>query len=309
MQLSVVINTKNAATYLPQCLKSVKNIADEIVVVDMASTDKTLAIATKFGARIFQYPQPDVGYADPAREFAFAKARGEWIFMIDSDEELKPELATLIKAVTSGEKTSLPIAEAYFIARTNIIFDKAIANALWYPDYQLRLWRTGCIKWRPEVHSVPKILGTLGYFPATPIELAIVHHNYQTVEQFVDRSNHYTTWQAQAQLRKSPSTIGALELWQSFFAEFWRRGFAGEGLLEGSHGITLSLLQASSELQATAKVWQAQGFTWQTLSPSELKKLHSRWQKEANYWWANLLIKQSTGLAHFYWRVRRKLKI
>jgi hypothetical protein len=311
MKLSVVINTKNAQRYLKQCLTSVKKIADEIVIVDMKSTDKTLAIAAKFTTRIWQFPHPEIGYADPAREFAFAKARGEWILMIDADEELKPPLATLIRQVVDGVAVTLPPADAYFIARSNIIFDKALTKSGWWPDYQLRLWRAQTIKWQPHVHAVPKILGSVAHFPDTPAELAIVHHNYQTVEQFIERTNKYTTLAAEtisntAKTDKTP--VSPQTLWQSFWDEWWKRAFAEAGLLEGNHGIVLSLLQASAELQTQAKRWQAEGFRWQELTPRELRRLRRRWWKEAHYWWADLMIRQTHGWQRFYWQWRRKFK-
>jgi hypothetical protein len=306
MKLSVVINTKNAQRYLKQCLTSVKKIADEIVIVDMNSTDKTLTIAAKFTNRIWQYPHPDIGYVEPAREFAFAKARGEWIFMIDADEELKLPLATLIRQVVDGTAVTLSPADAYFIARSNIIFDKALTRTGWWPDYQLRLWRAQTIKWSPQVHATPKILGSVAHFPHAPVELAIVHHNYQSIEQFTARTNRYTTLAAASNTYHT--AISPISLWQSFWQEWWRRAFAEEGLLEGNHGIVLSFLQAGAELQTQAKRWQAEGFRWQELTPRELRRLRRQWWRESHYWWADLLVKQTRGWSQLYWRWRRKWK-
>lgn len=309
MKLSVVINTKNSEKYIKQCLQSIKKIADEIIVVDMASTDKTLKIAQRFTDRIFQYPQPEIGYVEPAREFAFAQANGDWIFLIDSDEEIKPPLANLIKAVVTGNSHLEP-AEAYFLARSNIIFDKAINQTGWYPDYQLRLWQNKAIKWQSSLHSIPKIIGKSGYFPSDPIDLAIVHHNYQTIEQFILRSNRYSTLQAEAHIKeKKPQNITPDIIWKSFFDEFWRRMFLQQGMLEGNHGIALSLLQASNELHAQAKVWQHQGFNWSTLNLQQIKTLRRQWLKEAKYWWAHLMVTQNKGCKKIYWQIRRKLKI
>lgn len=310
MQLSVVINTKNSQRYLKQTLQSVRDIADEIVIVDMKSTDKTLSIAQKFGAKIYQFPEADIGFVEPAREFAFGKAKGDWIFLLDSDEDIKPELARLIKQIVDGDKTAVPIAEAYFIARSNIIFDQAMTNTGWYPDYQLRLWRKGAIRWLPTIHSVPKIIGTSAYFPADDRNLAIVHHNYQTLEQFADRSNRYSSVQAETQLQENrQQDITPEKLWQSFFDEFWARAFAGQGLLEGNHGLVLSFLQAENELLTQSKIWQAQKFPYRPLTTKQLKLLRRRFTKESHYWWAHLLVSQTSGLSRVYWQMRRKFKI
>ena len=96
-------------------------------------------------------------------------------------------------------------------------------------------------------------------------------------------------------------------LWQSFFGELWRRGFQEEGLLEGNHGVVLSLLQASCELITSAKAWEAEGFTDVTLTEAELKQMWREWQREANYWWADLQVRQTSGLKQWYWRLKRKM--
>lgn len=310
MKLSVVVNTKNSEKYLRQCLRSVKDIADEIVIVDMNSTDKTLSIAQKFTDKIWQYPQAEIGFVEPAREFAFSKAKGDWIFLLDSDEDIKPELAKLIRQVVDNQTSLVPVAEAYFIARSNIIFDRAMSDTGWYPDYQLRLWRVGSIRWLPEIHSVPKIIGTADYFPADDRNLAIVHHNYQTLAQFQERAERYSNIEAETALKTQKNfALNPEDLWQAFFAEFWRRGFAAGGLLEGNHGLVLSFLQANSELLVKSKIWEAQKFPYRPLTRPQLKRLRRRFMREAHYWWADLLVRQTAGPAKLYWQVRRKLKI
>ena len=103
--LSVIVNTKNSARYLRAALASVAAIADEIVLVDMNSQDETLAIAAEFDqVKIYQYPRPEVGYADPAREYAFARAHGDWLLILDSDEQLPPRLARIIRQLVDGQK-------------------------------------------------------------------------------------------------------------------------------------------------------------------------------------------------------------
>lgn len=310
MKLSVVINTKNSEKYLQQCLRSVKEIADEIIIVDFNSQDKTLQIAKKFTKKIWQYPQPEIGFADPAREFTFSKAKGEWLFLIDSDEDIKPALAQMIRAVVDGQAKDLPIAEAYFIARSNIIFDRAMTDTGWYPDYQLRLWRAGSIRWLPKVHSVPKIIGAVAHFPCDDRELAIVHHNYQSVAQYQERANRYSNIEAKEIISVEPNiNLNPEKMWQVFFEEFWSRGFLQNGLLEGNHGLVLSFFQASNKLLTYSKVWEKQKFPYRPMTIDQLKSLRRNFQKEVHYWWADLLVKQTSGLVKIYWRIRRKLKI
>jgi len=306
--LSVIVNTKNSERYLRAALESVVTIADEIVVVDMASTDETVAIAKSFAkVAVYQYPDPDVGYADPAREFAFARAHGEWLLILDSDEQLPAELADMIRRIVDGKKVSgLQNADVYYLPRRNEIFGHFFARTGWYPDYQLRLWRAGTVQWRPGVHSQPKVSGTTAYVPYEDEKLAIIHHNYQSVSQFLARLDKYTTAAATQKAKTcAAKNIDAREMWQSFFDELWRRAFRDEGLLEGTHGTALSLMQASYELIVATKTWEQQGFDAQELEPRELRAWRRQFLYEARYWWADLMVRRSAGVANFYWRVRR----
>ncbi|MCL2110341.1 glycosyltransferase family 2 protein [Microgenomates group bacterium] len=305
-RLSVVMNVKNGAKYLEKSLASIENIADEIVVVDMASTDETLAIAKKFKAKIYQYPEPEIGNVEMAREWSFNKVQGEWILLLDCDEEISLPLAELIKRIVRGEEEVVKKADAYYLARKNIIWDKVITRANWWPDYQLRLWKKGKISWPRVLHPQPKVLGKSGYLP--PEEgLTIIHHNYQTIEQFIKKANRYSSYKASE--RAEQRSVTSRELWDSFWDEFWARAFLHRGIEEGSHGIVLSLLQSSTELMTKAKEWEGQDFTKQSLSTKEMKKMRKAMQKTAAYWWAEVLAGRTKGVEKMYWQIRRKAKI
>src|SRR3989344_1654842 len=90
VRISVVINTLNEEKNLPRALTSVKSFADEVVVVDMYSDDKTQDLARKFGAKVYEHERTN--YVEPARNFAISKATGEWILILDADEELQTSL-------------------------------------------------------------------------------------------------------------------------------------------------------------------------------------------------------------------------
>src|SRR3989344_481695 len=100
MAVSAVVNTWNEEKNIKRCIDSLSSWVDEIVVVDMNSTDATREIAQKLGARVYSHPQ--TGYVEPARNFAIEKARSEWIFVIDTDEEVGSHLAAKIQTLTIG---------------------------------------------------------------------------------------------------------------------------------------------------------------------------------------------------------------
>src|SRR3989338_841094 len=94
-RVSVVVNTINEGKYLDGCLKSVRNLADEIIVVDMYSEDESVKIAKKYGAKVYLHER--MAYVEPARNFAIEKATGDWILLLDPDERIEPSFGKRIR--------------------------------------------------------------------------------------------------------------------------------------------------------------------------------------------------------------------
>ena len=253
MRLSVVINTWNEEANIGRCIASIKAIADEIVVIDMESVDGTKKRAEALGAIVYNHPQ--TGYVEPARNFALSKATGDWILLLDADEEIPAKLASII------EKTIQNPSEYNFyrIPRKNISFDKWIKHGMWWPDYKIRLFQKGAVEWNELIHSIPQTRGNGSDFPSEE-GYAIIHHNYQSVSQFIDRLNRYTSEQALERYDKN-SSFHWNTLIKAPSDEFLRRFFSSEGYKDGFHGLSLSLLQAFSELVVILKLWEKYKFT------------------------------------------------
>jgi glycosyltransferase involved in cell wall biosynthesis len=300
MLLSVVINTKNAGAMLDKALKSVA-WADQIVVMDMHSTDDTKDIAQKHDVSF--YTHPDVGYVEPARNAAIAKAKGEWVLILDADEEVPKALANTIKALVAGDAT----AEAYYLPRQNIIFNQWYQHAGWWPDYQLRLFKKGVVEWSDKIHQAPKIIGAHDYIAATE-DHAIVHHHYQTVEQFIDRLNRYTSHEVSSRA-KTAEPISSQMVLEAFSNELMSRMFQHRGIDGGLHGVSLSLLQSMYEVVVSLKQWQQTKFVPQPVAQEQAIKAFRRWQSDLNYWIADWHINHSSGLTKLWWRARKRFKI
>lgn len=308
MSLSVVVNTKNSAETLEATLKSVY-WADEIVVVDMFSQDKTVEIAKKFTKNIFTHP--DVGYVEPARNFAIAKAGHDWILVLDADEEVSPDLKELILKLISTESE----ASAYYFPRKNLIFGRWIKHAHWWPDYQLRLFQKGSVTWSDEIHSIPITTGEVAELPAQE-NLSLIHHNYQTIHQFIERLNRYTEITAKNKTSISPpssanliNSSGLVSL-KTFFNEFLSRFFADEGYRDHEHGLSLSLLQAFYELVVKLKAWEKTGFEHHETSFNLWLKDLRNFQTDLNFWIADYRVKYAGNfLTKAFWRLRRKLRV
>jgi glycosyltransferase involved in cell wall biosynthesis len=290
--LSVIIHTKNEEKYIKGCIDSIKNLADEILVVDMLSDDKTVNIAKKASkkVKVLEYKK-EHGFADPARNWAIEQTQGDWILILDADERVESELGKEIPQLMESEN------DVFYLPRQNMIWGEWIKHTGWWPDYQPRLFRKGHLTWPGKVHAQPEVKGQVEHLPAQQ-KYALLHYNYDSVEDFIERLNRYTTLAAKK--KEVGKEIGVLE---TFFDEFLRRLFAQEGYKDGYRGQALSLLQGSYEL-ATLLKSQHKGSI-----KSETADALRKFQKDLNYWLADLEVKNSQGLVKVYWQVRRKLKV
>lgn len=297
-KISVVINTLNAEKTLPAAISSVKEIADEIVVVDMWSIDATKKVAESLGAKV--YLHKNVGYVEPARNFAISKAKHEWIFILDADEEIGRKLVKKIKKIT--EK---PTADYYRLPRKNIIFSKWIKYSQWWPDYNIRLFKKGFVSWSEEIHSIPLTAGN-GVDIEAKEDLAIIHYNYSSVEQFLERMNRYTSIQADLLIKQEYKFI-----WKDLITrplkEFLGRYFSNEGYKDGLHGLALCLLQAFSEVILYLKIWQQEKFQSQAVTLEETTKELKKSGKEINWWITESFIRTNNSLKSLPLKIKRFL--
>lgn len=297
MSISVVINTLNEAHNIERAIKSVKGFADEIIVVDMESHDKTKEIAKKLGASVFSHKP--MNYVEPARNFAISKAKGEWIFILDADEEATPELVKELKKVVESD-----LADFVRVPRKNLIFGKWMTHARWWPDYNIRFFKKGVVVWEDEIHSVPVTDGR-EFNILDKEDYAIVHHHYETVEQYIERMNRYTTIQSQ-ELLLAGKTTSLSDFIRKPANEFLSRYFAGQGYKDGIHGLVISSLQGLSELAVYAKLWQLQGFKEKHYTLEEVVSEITLSQKDTNYWKAHAQVSEKPSVKA---RIKRKFKL
>jgi (heptosyl)LPS beta-1,4-glucosyltransferase len=296
--ISVIINTKNEEKNLPRALNSVKGFADEVVVVDMHSTDKTQEIAKKAGAKVYEYQ--DVDYVEPARNFAIEKAKGDWIFILDADEELSKSLGRkLIELIKTDGKSF------YRPPRKNLIFGKWIKHSRWWPDYQIKFFKKGSVTWPEEIHAVPETRGEGEDLEAIE-ENAVIHHNYQSVSQYLERLNRYTTIQVKEKQKKG-ETFSLTKLLQEPAQEFLSRYFAGQGYKDGLHGLVLAVLQAFSEFVVWLKLWQAEGFPEQSVTLEEVKQGSQRVGRDFQHWLFEKEIKEANFVKGLFLKLKRRL--
>lgn len=294
--ISVIIHTKNAADTVERAIKSVLLWASEILVIDMKSDDSTVEIAKGMGAKVISVP--DMQFADPARQLGLERAKGPWILVLDADEEIPKSLAERLQSLTEDSTVN-----AYELPRKNMIFGQW-AQTGWWPDYIIRFFQKGSVTWLGRVHALPEAKGTVVRLEAKE-EYAIVHHNYDSVEQFVTRLNQYTSLEATQKDETSP-------LIQTFFDEFERRYFQDEGLKQGQYGYALSLLQSCYMLIAQVKRMEQKGFFIDNAHKTviQVEQELDDVYRDLCYWIADMHVKNDRSFfSKLYWRIRRKLSV
>jgi glycosyltransferase involved in cell wall biosynthesis len=227
MRLSVIIIALNQEANIGPCLESV-SFADEIVVVDTGSTDRTVELAQAAGARVVATAWQ--GFAG-TKNFALDQARGDWVFSLDTDERVAAALKTEILAVVQAEG---PL-NGYRVPRKNYFGGRWIRHLGWFPDYTLRLWRRQQGRFRDrEVHEEVEVEGKVGRLQ-TPLD----HYSYRNLEEYAARQDRYARLAAR-EMFKQGRRVRLGELWWRPFFTFLRLYFLKKGFLEGALGLALA---------------------------------------------------------------------
>lgn len=297
VKISVVINALNEQSVIERAIKSVA-WADEILVCDMNSDDDTALLAKKAGAKvIFIKRQP---FVELARNLSISKAEGDWVLIIDPDEEIPASLGDKLKELANSDSVTTYVE----IPRQNIIFNKWVKASMWWPDYNIRFFKKDVVTWSSKIHRPPETRGQGIKLPAEE-RFAITHYHYVTVDQFLIRLNRYTSAQAK-ELDQSAYKFDWRDLISKPLSEFLSRYFANRGFEDGLHGLVLSLLQAFSFLVVYIKVWELQGFKEEKLEVGSLKLEMDEAGKELKYWfkYGNL---SKNPLKRFLQRAKNKV--
>lgn len=274
-KISVVINTLNDEKLIERAIKSVK-WADEIVVYDMQSEDKTVALAKKLGAKV--YSNKRLEYVELVRNSAISEAAYDWVLILDPDEEIPQLLGERLIEIANKFKQ----IDYVRIPRKNIIFDHWMQAAMWWPDLNVRFFKKDKVSWGNEIHRPPHTVGT-GLDLEIDEKWAIVHHHYNSVNQFLERMMRYTKIQAE-ELIDQGYKFDWKDLIKKPLGEFLSRFFANKGYNDGLHGLVLSLLQSFSFLVVYLRVWEQEKFRSQDIKFDEIKNLSQDLGKELNYW-------------------------
>ncbi len=250
-RIAVVINTLNEEKNLPFALRSVRPWADEIVVVDMQSQDRTVEIARSFGAKVCLHPGPGFNYAP--RAFALQQTSSEWVLVLDADELIPLALSRDLRHLTeSGE------IDVVLIPRVNYLLGAALRYTGWGPtqDPQMRFFRNGFVIGSSQAHQDFKpIEGARLKVLAYSGHNAIIHFNYVDSSQFIDKLNSYTSIEARQAFERGDR----ITPWRATcigVKEFLVRYLKAQGFRDGWRGLYLSCFMVFYRIAAAAKLQQ-----------------------------------------------------
>ncbi len=241
--LTVVVLTKNEEDNIQDCLGSVADWADEVLMVDDGSTDKTVELATPLATRILHRKMENEGIH---RNWAYAQAKNEWVLSLDADEMVMPELR---EAITANIKSSE--FQAYSMPLRNYIGSYWVKHSGWYPARKLRLFQKSRFKYEEaEVHPLPILDGKEGHLYAD-----IIHKGYPDFEHFIGSVNRQTTWEAKKWIRTGQK-MPLSRVVRRAFDRFMRAYFKNRGYKDGLYGFMIAYLGSLYQILSYAKYQQ-----------------------------------------------------
>ena len=241
--VTACVITRNEEKTIERALSSL-TWADELVVIDAYSTDRTVAIAQKFTNKI--YSNEWKGFTDQ-RNFALANCNADWVFFLDSDEEASVDLGKQLLKIAQDDPSRHP--NCYSIKRIEYFLGKELHFGPGNPSHQWRFFKRKGVRFEGEVHEFPRFEGGVG-----AIEEPIYHNPNLGIDRFLVKLNHYTTLEALDRFGMGQRT-SLLHAFGTFFTTFIKNGIRYRGLLNGKEGFVLTVLESVSRVVRHLKLW------------------------------------------------------
>ena len=245
LALSAVVITLNAATQLEACLASL-TFSDEIVVVDSGSTDATVAIAQRHGARVIT--QTWLGFG-AQKQFAVEQAAHNWVLCLDADERITPALQANIVQTLDAQPS--PAHIAWRMARANVFMGRVLRHGEGYPDWNLRLFDRRCARWSDDPvheHVVPSAGSSVG-----TLDGDLMHESSESLSIYLAKQNRYTDLQA-ARLFEQGQRASTLRIVFAPLVRFIKFYILRRGFLDGIPGLVHILIGCQNSMLKYAKL-------------------------------------------------------
>lgn len=245
--LSVVIITKNEEGMIETCLESVK-LADELVIMDNGSSDKTKQIAKKYTDKVFEFNGHDFA---ALRNEAMKKIAGDWVLFVDADERVLEPLKQEILQITNTDDGKY---SAYAVSRQNIIFGQAVSYGPYKHDWVIRLIKVNAFEnWIGEVHEYVKFKGELGY-----LKNKLLHLTHRDLDHFMMKSLDWSKIDAGLRLKAGHPKMSGWRFLRILLSETFNQGILRKGFFNGTVGIIDSFLQVFHLYITYVRLWELQ---------------------------------------------------
>lgn len=249
--LSIVLIVRNEERNITECLGSVKGWADEIVVVDQSSTDRTVELSRRYTDKVFITEPKDI--CNPDRMFGIEKAKNEWNLLLEADERVTTALKEEIDGILENDAN---IKGEYYIPVKSYFCGRWIKHCGWYPAYNLRLFKKGYVYFPPTLHTDGRPKGPAGY-----LSNPLLHYSYPSIEDYLPKLNRYTRQWAKEAHEKGVRVKG-IGLVICFLIKplyhFLRKYFLLGGYKEGFLGFFISVSSGLTIFMNYAKLWELQ---------------------------------------------------
>ena len=252
--ITACLLARNEEARIEPALQSLQGWTAQILLLDHGSEDRTAEIARSYGAEVIPVSRTEYqGKAfDAARNLAVPTARGEWLFYLDADERVPERLGPVLLQLVREQGEQF---EALVLPFKHYFCGKWMEHSGWWPGYtRPQLLKKGRFRYNSRLHSGVDVDGRTTFFPADDPDLAIIHHSYADLRQYLEKLNRYTDGEAESLLAD-----GKGHTWQAQLAHFvhdWQQYYErGRGDQDGMHGFVLAFMSAFYRFAARAKAW------------------------------------------------------
>lgn len=287
MKITGITVVKGRPDHIYACLSSLDHISDEILVTDIG-IEPSLAEEIAKMKKVSVIQMDKVPYVELIREKVKNMAKYDYIFFLDTDEEISLDLSQELKKLCATY-------DAIKIPRKNMVFGSWVQHSRWWPDYQVRLFKKAVLTWPTKIHQQPKVSGNVFELPAEE-KNAILHHNYDSIDDFVLRMMRYAKIEATEKIEQKKE-YHLKEATQTAISEFISRYFAGEGYKDGMLGFTLGILQLFYSFLVYFYYWEKRKYSADIEEPAiNMKRFFAQGLSETIYWGPKRVVDKILGV-------------
>ncbi len=287
MKITGITVVKGRPNHIYACLTSLDSLCNEILVADIGMESSLREEIVKMD-KVRVVPMGDVAYVELIRETLKSLATHDHIVFLDADEELPLTLIEELKKIGSTKS-------CIKIPRKNMVFGSWVQHSRWWPDYQMRFFKKDSLTWPTTIHQQPTLLSGEAYELPPEEKFAILHHNYDSIDEYVLRMMKYANIEATEKINQKKE-FHLKQAINNAIGEFISRYFAGEGYKDGMLGFTLSILQLFYSFLVYFYYWEKRKYSADIEEPAlQMKRFFAQGLAESIYWGPKRVVDKILG--------------